>query len=171
MKRTTIILLTIAIALMAGTSVDAKTKARKSKGSNSAVPSVDFIIKLGEKISWDPTKVKEYAGIKRIGKNIAWENERWCGVVYFGKNTKVSTNGNNDKITATGPHAWYVSYCWDTDHAYCIAFKSKADCDAFWNKYKNSQYVDDFNRENWRDFGLPISINNNGWHEIYLDDH
>ena len=167
MKRITIILLSLAIALLAGTGVNAKTKARKSRGGNSAVPSVDFIIKLGQKISWDPINVKEYSGIKRIGKNIAWENERWCGVVYFGKNTKVS----NDKITATGPHAWYVSYSWDTDHAYCIAFKSKADCDAFWAKYKNSKYVDDFNRENWRDWGLPISINDNGWHEIYLDDH
>ena len=41
----------------------------------------------------------------------------------------------------------------------------------FGEKYKNSQYVDDFNRDNWKDWGFSISVTDDDWHEIYLDDH
>ena len=167
MKRFLSITLAALILAMCGTmAVDAKKKGHKSRSGNSAVPSVDFIInKLGGK---DLTSLKEYSGVKLIYKDVGWEDGHQSGTVYFGKNAKADKRGH---VTATGPHAWYVSYSWDTDHGYCIAFKSKADCDAFWEKYKNSQYVDDFNRDNWKDWGLPISVTNDGWHEIYLDDH
>lgn len=140
MKRTTILLLTIAIALMAASGAYAKRKAYKS-GSNS-LPSAQLFVKFYENDN-DNINIPSF-------KMIAQKSDE----KYYGNNVTITFDTDGNAIAkATGPHAFYI-----TPYKNKIYFKSKADRDKIIaNKF-------------FRDFGCcgAWTDTENGWYIIGL---
>ena len=136
MKRTTIIFLSLAIALMAGTGASARGK--KTTSSSAAAPSVstvmEFLYELSDNCDGSQS-VAIPAGIELL---ICNED----GFFVFGKNVKATKDRNTGwaRGVATGPHAFYVDSYACSDAGAAIYFKSKADRDRFWANFKKSRY-------------------------------
>ena len=141
MKRTTIILLTIAIALIAGTaSADAKVKKsqRKAKTTSIAMPNVKSVVQFSK----DGGKNTHTPEIKLLAKKGDY--------VIYGNNVKVTITGDFEcKATPTSPHAWYTDGC-------TYYFKSKADRDKI------------FKDKHWSEIGCcgGWTEDSDGWYNI-----
>ena len=163
MKRTTILILTLAIAIVAATS----TSAKSSRGS---IPTMKQIEKLMNKLSManHPARVAAPAGMKLLAKRVTREVFGDDGTVVYGNNAKATINRNGIvKATATGSHAWYFVYSFATDHWFSIAFRSESDRDAFWEQFEQTDYYD----TSW---GLNINdylFYEDGWYGINLEPH
>lgn len=136
MKRTTIILLTIAIALMAATTASAKGKAIPNASTIMA-----FLNKLNK--SDHASRITPPAGVKLIASNLQEIDEPIdYGWLIFGNNVSLTcdSNGNVDNISVTGSHAFYFDWNNCSDAGNIIFFKSKADCDTFMSTLKKTRY-------------------------------
>ena len=131
MKRFSIILLTIAVALMAGTaSLDAKVK----KSRSSSIPSAS--------VFWNTLSNRD---LRTIGLQLLYEKKEGnCGLVYYGTNVKVTSRGGwNVKITAIGSNAFYYTNAWGEESSHDFGFKNKADRDKFYNEMMKIGYDPD----------------------------
>lgn len=137
MKRISILLFALAIALIATNGVDAKTKARKS--NSSAVPSVQAVMNQIHKL-WDNTDhIQTVPGIDLLAKK--YNDDGYPEAVVFGKNANIIFDDYYGcHATATSQHAFYFYCSLNDDGGTTICFKSKADRDKFWNQFKKSRY-------------------------------
>ena len=123
MKRFTILLLGLAVALMAGNVVDAKVKktSRKAKTTSIAMPTVKSVVQFSK----DGGKNTHTPEIKLLAKKGDY--------LIYGNNVKVTITGDFEcKATPTSPHAWYTDGC-------TYYFKSKADRDKI---FKDKHWAD-----------------------------
>lgn len=163
MKRFSILLLIIAVALMAGTPlVDAKVKKSACKAttlSSSAIPSPKAFDDIALHLK-NPKKVKQMTGLTRLYYSI----EKSCrdnhyvegGSFIYGKNAKYSKG----TVTPTGPHAFYYTISYDFScEGWSYNFSDKIDRDKFWNEMANSG-------EDMSWYGKGYK---NGWYTIHFN--
>ena len=140
MKRISILLLTIAIALMAGNGVSAKGKVRKS--SDATVPNVQSVMNQIHKL-WDNShNPQTVSGIDLLAKKYddSGYDDNLVTAVVFGKNANIIFDEfYGCRATATSQHAFYFYCSLNDDSGIYICFKSKADRDKFWTSFKKSR--------------------------------
>ena len=130
MKRTIFFFLALTVALMVGTSVDAKVKKsyRRAATSRSGIPSAKSLEGITMYFE-NPKKVKQMTGLTRLYYSI----EKPCrdnhhikgGSFIYGMNAKADKRGN---VTATGPHAFYYAYSYDFScEGWAYGFSDKKD--------------------------------------------
>ena len=151
MKRFSIFLLTLAVVLIAGSSIDAKTKVRKTRTS-AAVPSVQDVFRQLDKAITNPTST--VAGFDLLAN---WGN--WY--VYYGKNVNIMLNSDGEvsSAIATSQNAFYFSLDLANEGGASIYFKSKANRDAFFAKFKKTRHY-----RRW-----TTKFEEKGWYGVVLE--
>ena len=159
MKRTIIILLSLALALIVGNIVDARVKSNTSSNVVSLARSLsncDLDIDLD-----NPQQVKQKTGMTRIYyKKIPASranNMEERGHYIYGINAKATTGSkNNVTIKATGSNAFYyeITYFYNEEGEYgattwTFGFSSKADRDKFWKYFKDEPYAEKGYKNGW----------------------
>ena len=161
MKRISILLLTIAIALMAGNGVSAKGKVRKS--SDATVPNVQSVMNQIHKL-WDNShNPQTVSGIDLLAKKYddSGYDDNLVTAVVFGKNANIIFDEfYGCRATATSQHAFYFYCSLNDDSGIYICFKSKADRDKFYNQMLKAG----FSRETIRKSYFK------GWYWISIGD-
>lgn len=166
MKRLSILLLCVLIAMMAGDIVSAKGK-RHTASSKSGIPSASVVMKMELD---NPDKVKALTGLDLLYKNLndlpGSEDENTSyerAEYYYGKDAKIIQNGDIITVIGTGPHAFYYSYeHYITDvneWMYEFGFKNKADREKFYKQLKKLGYDSD----------VLYKSHSNGWYTITID--
>lgn len=160
MKRFSIILLTIAVALMSGTaSLDAKVK--KSRSSASKTPSIEAIYNACVRNS-NPKS----CGLKHINS----DNGKYGGTGEYDRdvyaiNVKAIKKGTNLTYKATGPHAFYFQKEYNETPTglsltyYYFGFSNKNDCEKFCSLLRRD--------------GIDVITPSprNGWYELELNEN
>lgn len=150
MKRISIILFTLAIALMAATALSAKGKVRKS--NDAAVPSVQTVFRQIDRAISNPTST--VAGIDLLAN---WADY----LIYYGKNTNITLDGNGDVLSATttSQNAFYFIVDLANEGGASIYFKSKSNRDAFFAKFKKTRHY-----RRW-----TTRFEERGWYGVVLE--
>ena len=150
MKRTAILLLSLAIALMASNGVSAKGKVRKS--SDAAVPSVQAVFRQLDRAISNPTSTVD--GFDLLANHYDYK-------VYYGKNVNITLDSDGDvsNASATSQNAFYFSIDLANEGGASIFFKSKANRDAFFAKFKKTRH----NRR-W-----TTRFEERGWYGVVLE--